>query len=246
MFLDTQPAPLDGMDEFRVQASKEVASLLKALLDGNVPVHLSGANGSHYSTVLWTMDSARGTLSFSADAGAPQLQQLLEASEASAVAYLDSVKLQFDLQGLVLLHGNATTALQAELPRELFRFQRRGAFRVRTLPTSAPVAQLRHPAIPDMALQLRVLDLSVGGCALFLPDDVPPLPAGVSVPVTVRLDATTRIDATLVLAHVTAINPQSGGVRLGCELRKLGGEAERLLQRYIDQMQKRRRLLSLE
>jgi hypothetical protein len=37
----------------------------------------------------------------------------------------------------------------------------------------------------------------------------------------------------------------TAGVRLGCEWQRLGGAAERTLQRWIDQAQKRRRMLSL-
>jgi hypothetical protein len=36
-----------------------------------------------------------------------------------------------------------------------------------------------------------------------------------------------------------------GGMRLGCEWRPVGGLAERALQCWIDQAQKRRRLLTL-
>ena len=36
------------------------------------------------------------------------------------------------------------------------------------------------------------------------------------------------------------------GVRVGCELLNLSAEATRLLQRYIDQTQKRRRMMSLD
>jgi hypothetical protein len=44
--------------------------------------------------------------------------------------------------------------------------------------------------------------------------------------------------------HISSIQPNARGVRLGCELLKLDGHAERSLQRYIDQTQKRRRLLT--
>jgi c-di-GMP-binding flagellar brake protein YcgR len=237
----------DGMDEFRVQAQAEMVGLLRSLMDGAVPVHLSAPDGSHYSTTLWTIDLHQRKLVFSADAGAPQLPALVEAREAVAVAYLDSVKLQFDAADLVLVHGHDTCALQCELPAELFRFQRRNAYRVRTLPRTSPTASFRHPAIPDMALALRVLDVSTGGCALFLPDDVPALAPGVTVhDVRLELDANTRFQAALQLCHVTSLNPESRGVRIGCELLQLSGDAQRTLQRYIDQTQKRRRLLALD
>lgn len=249
-FQHTQPAPLEALsgnhlDEFRVVAPAEVLGLLRQLLDGSVLVHLSAPDGSSYTTSLWTVDGQQRKLSFSADAGNPQVHQLIDAGEATVVAYLDSVKLQFDLQHMMLVHGNGCCALQAALPSSLFRFQRRDSFRVRI--GSGATVQLRHPSLPDMALALRVLDVSVGGCALFLPDDVPPLTPGVRIHrVRVELDAHTRFEATLQLQHVTSINPQSGGTRLGCAMTDMNGDAQRALQRYIDQTQKRRRLLSLD
>jgi c-di-GMP-binding flagellar brake protein YcgR len=96
-----------------------------------------------------------------------------------------------------------------------------------------------------MPLALRVLDVSIGGCALFLPDDVPPLPPGVVLNgVQMDLDVDTRIHVALRLQHVTSINPESRGVRLGCEMVNPGSDVTRALQRYIDQTQKRQRLLN--
>ena len=56
----------------------------------------------------------------------------------------------------------------------------------------------------------------------------------------------TRFNVTLKLHHVSALHPESKGARLGCELEGLGGESARALQRYIDQTQKRRRLMALD
>lgn len=253
MFQDTQPAALDAdgglarWAEFRVTHPREMAALLRQLRDTSVPVHLSGPGGAGFTTALWALDDSRGRLAFSADEHQPQLQALVDGDEAVAVAYLDSVKLQFDLHGLLVVRGASGCALQAEWPQELYRFQRRGAFRVRPSERLSPQARLRHPSIPEMALTLRVLDVSIGGCALLLPADVPPLAAGVRLgDVHIALDADTRFEVMLTLHHVTAMQQHELGVRLGCEWGPLGGSAERALQRWIDQTQKRRRLLSLD
>ena len=133
------------------------------------------------------------------------------------------------------------------MPREMYRFQRRSSFRVRTLGRGTPTALLRHPSIPDMQLGLRVLDVSIGGCALLLPGDVPPLNAGLEIRgVRIEIDPDTRFDADLLLHHVTQIQTPSRGARLGCEFMHVQAQAQRALQRYIDQTQKRRRLLSLD
>jgi c-di-GMP-binding flagellar brake protein YcgR len=110
---------------------------------------------------------------------------------------------------------------------------------------AAPVAYLRHPAIPDMSLALRVLDLSLGGCALRLPDDVPALTPGTRISgVSIELDLNTRLRVDLSLQHITHLGqPGHGGsARVGCEWHLLRPEDERALQRWIDQAQVRQRL----
>ncbi|HSW04642.1 flagellar brake protein [Aquabacterium sp.] len=251
-FLDTQPAPMDdasGLDPFaafRLESPREIAALMRQLMDGSTPVNLSSPEGTSLSTALWTVDSASQRLAFQADGDSPQLQRLIESNEVTAVSYLEAVKLQFDLHHLMLVRGAKTCALQAAMPRRVYRFQRRQAYRVRTLERSAPVALLRHPALPDIQLSLRVLDVSIGGCALLMPDDMPPLQPGLTLhAVRMELDPDTRLSTTLHVHHISSIHPNARGVRLGCELVKLDAAAERALQRYIDQTQKRRRLLSL-
>lgn len=251
-FMDTQPAPLGGADgldpfaAFRIESPREIAALMRQLMDGATPVSLSTPDGTSLTTALWTVDSASARLAFQAEADNPQMQQLVESNEVTAVAYLEAIKLQFDLQNLMLVRGQKASALQTAMPRGVYRFQRRQSYRVRTLERSAPVALLRHPALPDIQLSLRVLDVSIGGCALLMPDDMPPLQPGLTLhAVRLELDPDTRISATLHLHHISSIHPNARGVRLGCELVKLDGVAERALQRYIDQTQKRRRLLSL-
>ena len=248
----TRPAPLDGMDdddgldEFRVTSPREIQTMLKQLLDGSVLLNLNASDGSVFTSALWTIDSARGTIGFNADPSDPALQALLECEEVVAVGYLDSVKLQFDLHDLVLVHGNKASVLSCPAPREMFRFQRRNAFRVRPLMRAAPMARLRHPDMPEMEFSLRVIDISIGGCGLFLPEDVPTMSAGVLLQdVRVELDTDTKLEVSMRLQHVTAINAEARGVRLGFEFKRVGGDSLRALQRFIDLTQKRGKLMAL-
>lgn len=253
MFQPTQPASLDALGtpdrfaEFRVTDSIEIRALLKSLMDAGTLVNLSASDGSAYTTTLWTVDAQQRKISFSADMRAPNVERIVEAEDAVAVAYLDQVKLQFEVGDRVLVHGRQACVMQAAMPTELYRFQRRNAFRVRTLERSAPVARFRHPEIPEMTLALRVLDVSMGGCALYLPHDVPLMqPGGTINGCVVQLDADTDFRATLQVHHVSSMQGQSKGVRLGCELLNLNADAQRALQRYIDQTQKRRRMMAMD
>lgn len=250
--METRPAPLQGMsgdeglDEFRVTSTRDVGMLLKQLLDGSVLLNLNGSDGRVFTSAIWTLDSTRGTIGFNADPNDPAMQSVLHSREVIVVGYLESVKVQFDVTNLVLVHGNKASVLSCPFPREMFRFQRRNAFRVRPLIRSAPVARLRHPDMPETEFALRIIDISIGGCALFLPSDVPMINAGATLGgVRLELDDDTKLDVNLRLQHVTSLDNERKGVRLGFEFVRPGGETVRTLQRFIDLTQKRGKLMAL-
>jgi len=251
--MDTFPMALDAMgaahgslEAYRLSAPAEVAAMLRLLQEANATLNLNAPHGTVYATTLWAADAARGVLSFAVEPSDPQVQALLAGNEATVVGYVENIKVQFDVHNLLLVHGTRASALNTSYPSELYRFQRRNSYRVRPILHDAPVARLRHPMLPDMEITLRVLDVSIGGCALLLPDDVPPLAPGVLInQVQIELNLDACFDTALRLQHVTAIQPDARGVRLGCEMVRLSQDAERTLQRYIDQTQKRRRVMTL-
>jgi len=246
MPLDALGATPGALDDFRITAPREIVAMLRQLADGNVELYLNAADGTVVHATIWTLDADRGSLGLNVDADDPALQAMLESQEVVVVGYLDSVKLQFDAHNLVLVRAQRSSVLSCALPRELFRFQRRSAYRVRPVLRSSPMARVRHTDIADMQLALRVLDVSIGGCALFLPEDVPPMQPGVVLnQVQIELDADTRFHVNLRLQHVTSLHSDSHGVRLGCEFVQADANALRALQRFIDQTQKRGRLLSI-
>ena len=92
-----------------------------------------------------------------------------------------------------------------------------------------------------------MLDVSIGGCALFLPDDVPPMRPGALLPgVLIELDADTRFHVNLGCSTSPRSTPTAHGVRLGFTSCRPSGDAQRALQRFIDQTQKRGKLLALD
>jgi len=239
-----QPDSPDPWESFRVDERGELLRLLKLLRDGSVPLTLSSPRGHALSSQLWSLDPVREHLSFSAEGGGVALQALAQSDEAVAVAYLDSVKLQFELSDLLLVHDHASSALRTRMPKVLYRFQRRAGLRLHTLERQAPQVQMRHPAIPDMQIALRVVDISANGCALRLPADLPALQPGTRLSgARMQLDADTCFTTTLALQHVSSLHPGSAGTSLGCEMLDLDGAAQRALQRYIDRTQQRRRAL---
>ncbi len=252
--MDTLPMPLEplaqahgGLDDFRITSRTQIKSMLRALAEAAVPLSINGPDGSMLGAVLWTVDSMRDAISFSASADDPHLQAIVQGNEGVVVGYIDNVKLQFDANDLVLVHSGRSTALSCALPSVVYRFQRRGSFRVRPILRSSPMARFDHPDSETTEMLLRVLDVSIGGCALFMPADVPQLGAGVTLHnVKLDLDADTRFTVTLRIHHLSSLNADAKGLRLGCEMLRLNAGAERVLQLYIDQTQKRRRMMALD
>jgi len=237
-----------------VASPVERLSLLRRLRDAQCDIQVQPSHGPAVTSKLWVVDDKQRRLALSADGDSPHLQPLLDARSAQAWALLDSVKLLFELNHVVLVRSNASVTLHADLPLLMCRLQRREAFRLATEAPRTPTALLRHPALPDMRLRLRVLDISAGGCALWQPGNVPTLQAGTQLnDVTVVLDAVTRFKAALHLMHVSVLVPAPGsdaasslsampGARLGCEWQPQGHAAQYTLQRWIDQAQRRQRL----
>jgi flagellar brake protein len=249
---ETQPMPLGslgdsspGLDEFRVQSQAEILSLLRQLMDGSVLVTLTAPGGIAYTTTVWTLDSSRGTISFCVDTHTPRLAELLDADEATAVGYLDSVKVQFDIHALVLVHGPKSSVLNCELPHLVYRIQRRSSYRVRPLANSSPSARFVVPGRPDPVV-LRILDVSLGGVALQGPGDFTLHPGSLLRQVEIELDADTQLQVDLRVHHATQLSSDGKAIRLGCEFAALMASDGRALQHYIDQTQKRRRLLNLQ
>jgi c-di-GMP-binding flagellar brake protein YcgR len=232
------------LDAYRLDSAADVATMLRRLHEGDVQLNLNAPGGHVYTTTLWAMDAKRGVLSFAADARDPHLQEVLEADEAVVVGYLENIKIQFEVGNLVLVRGAYESALNTSYPGEIFRFQRRSSYRVRPILGDMPLARLRHPTHPKIQLELRILDVSITGCAMLLPADVPSLEPGTLIDhVVIELDPNTQLDATLRLQHIASIQPDSGALCLGCEIVEPTAQAQRTLQRYIDQTQKRRRFV---
>jgi len=240
-----RPDPIaDSVDlsEYRVSSPREIAAFLTQLSDNKIPVALNAPDGAIETTLLWTVDTDRRRLSFWADASDAKTQQQLARPSHVVVAYLHSVKLQFEIGALALQRGDPVSVLTCALPTELFRFQRRNAYRVRPLMNEALSARLVHPDIAGMPLELSVLDLSLGGCALLLPDDIPVPQRGTllrQVEFDLDMDAPFRVD--LRVQNVAPRPAAAPGMRIGCEFVDARSGAQRVLQRFVDDLQKRRR-----
>lgn len=241
----TPPEPTPP--ELSLKAPAEILGLLREIRDKGLVLTLAAPDGGHYSTTLAAIDTDSQSLSFSANTVDRSLHLMVETGDVIAVAYLDRIKLQFQLANPLLVNGVQGSTLRADLPQEIFRFQRRSAYRVQPLDTTAPRATLPHPNSSGQHLYLRILDVSASGVALLAPAELvvqAPWQVGALIaPVQLQLDRSTHLELRLRVQHVSLLAGSAGGVQLGCAFDELSTLAARDLQRYIDQTQKRRRVL---
>ncbi len=237
------PSPTHTPDEvdadYRLDAPGEILSWLRELLRHQARVQLMTPEGQAIHTVLRALDSPHGMLSLEAPLERGALSAVLASDELVATAFLDRIKLQFDLSGLTEVRGDGADVLRAPLPLRLYRFQRRQAYRVQSPGQLYPALRLADPDLP----RLRVLNVSAGGIALQWPAEVLPVPrAGEEVVGTLELEREVSFHTRLRAQHVA--DGQDGAPhQIGCAFVAMTPNATRALQLFIDQAQKRERLL---
>jgi c-di-GMP-binding flagellar brake protein YcgR len=159
-------------------------------------------------------------------------QALLGGDTLVVVAMLDRVKVQFDANALRLDRSGDRATLRCAMPERVHRIQRRDAFRVRPSPLSGAQCVVRSP---EGVRAYPLLDVSVGGIALSIPDGEPVPPIGhtwrhchldiVGYP-AIPCDLEVRFIGTGLLE-------ERAGVRIGCAFVRPAPETERAVQIFV-------------
>ena len=132
--------------------------------------------------------------------------------------------------------------------------KRRSTVRVRRPIDDSPTASFAHPLAPDYRARLRVLNLSVEGCALWLPrGDLPLAPDQLLRQVELRLDEESTITADLRVRYLslntdgmtTLPMGEAEGLRVGCRWGQLPAADANLLEAWIRVGKRRRDLVHL-
>ncbi len=168
---------------------------------------------------------------------------LLQAERLTAVTLVDHIKVQFSTgrpQETVFEGG---PAFRMRLPSSVLRLQRRNFYRVK-VPMGRPViCRVTHPAQPAKLLDLRVLDLSVGGLALLVnPAEFDREPGGHIEDCRISIPDHGHFHATLEVrnAELLAEGAKARLKRLGCQFVDLPPHVTGQIQRYILQVERSR------
>ena len=129
------------LDDFRIASPRRIDEVLNELCirGETVALHVVGAV---YTTTLARVDKDLGRLEFRVQVADSNLLALLTSDETVAVALLDNIKLQFSLRDPSPVRGGGSDFVGFQLPCDIFRFQRRDAYRVRPQWFDSPKATI--------------------------------------------------------------------------------------------------------
>jgi c-di-GMP-binding flagellar brake protein YcgR len=171
-------------------------------------------------------------------------QQLLKAKTICCVSHLNSVHYQFELKDICVIEFNSQPAFQVTIPQKILRLQRRDSYRL-SVPLSTPLSCLIP--LDDEQAEISISDISLGGLGLlgYFPDIS--LAVG-NILRNCRIELP-QIGVITADIEVCTSNEQllRNGIRTlrsGCRFLNLSGTGQTLLQRYINQVERKR--LALE
>jgi flagellar brake protein len=250
---DTQPAPLNPHDpsspwaRFRVGDPRRCLAALVGLRTGDVPVSVGVPGGPSFSASLWSVDQFHGHLHFNVGSLEKGVAQTSALPNLWGAAYLDDVKLQFELCQPQLTPRGADFSLRVDLPPTVYMMPRRAAVRVRQAAERMPKARFVHPLDTEQFVELKVLDLSQTGCALWKPAGMLGLQPGCDLrSVEIELNDHEIFFTDIRVHHVTVQTKAPAGSRIGCAWLDLSATAKATLGEWIQPGRRRQQLVSLK
>jgi len=233
------------IERYVIASPVEIAALLRQLRDERVlvTVYCDGISSFAVTNVL-AVQAKLGSFVFDFASDEAANRRIGEAGRLVLVGFVDQVKVQFATARAVAVMHEGEPAWAAPLPQKLLRLQRRDAFRVRT-PLGRP-ATLKVAAEGGRTLELRVLDISLGGVKLALNPALGTLPDDRTVEgAELDLPGIGQFEVALRVRHVEAPRNERSERAFGCEFVKLAPASEMLIQRYIHHLQMEGRKLAV-
>jgi flagellar brake protein len=238
--MDTTPFPepeAPELERYWLYSSIEIASMLGRLCADRVSMTVYwGRDGQFAVTQILEVDTVRGELEFDLPNQPQQQARLLAAGDLVGVAFVENVKLQFNVASPRPSSCGGYPSFRAALPERVLRLQRREYYRVRTPDSLSATCLVPYSGDREQYESLRVIDLSVGGLAMLAyPRHFDLNSANVIDRCYLDLPSVGTLTVRMRVAHVeTSADGQSR--RLGCEFVDLSPHARMMLQRYVQRI----------
>lgn len=244
--IPTPEPPSSDIEQYQIYSRMEMLSIFRAIIEHRSFVTVYFNQGDDFlvtSLLAVNPDFEELVLDVSTEEAANQ--QMLNAARLLIVSFVESIKIQFSVSRAELTTFQGHQAFRMRMPDSILRFQRRNYYRV-PLPTMRNlVCQIPRPDIPGQILEVRILDLSVGGIAMMvLPSDLRLEHGMLLKNCKIEIPEFGTVTTTLEVRH---IRPEEGNIenqRIGCQFVGIPAPMMSVLQRYINQVDRERRQLT--
>ncbi|MEJ7137475.1 flagellar brake protein [Amphibiibacter pelophylacis] len=252
---DSIPIFIDPSEElvvspFLVHSRKDIRIILQTWLDSGDDLHIyHDPEAPPTITQLWAINHDHQTITLSAEYTDEIVRLLNQPNMLVVTGFIDQIKIQFPLREEVLVRGLNHSALQAALPRYVYKFQRRKVPRVRAQDQFAPNITFVAPEVARSAVSARIMDVSETGCSFLLPHTVTGSlhPGQVLSSAHTYLDPSTDFLCHLMVHRITPGEPGPDGSDthsaslIGCEFLDLRPQDQGRLNDYIHHIIQRSR-----
>ena len=236
----------DGSHDFGRRNPLEIGVQLRNLLNRADFLTLQ-YRGGQLVTRLLAVNGREQTFVFDWGAMPEQNTGVLASPDCLFHASPDGVRVEFKTAAPRRTEFEGRPAFEADFPEVLFYVQRREYFRVDT-PVLEPCFCRGDLPEGGPRFAYEVHDLSLGGLGLRTTDErVADLPTGLQLPGVehdLRAHGKLRVDLALVALRFIDLPNGVRRYHLGFRFEVLPGSAENTLQRYITQLEMKRRALA--
>ncbi len=234
----------NDLERFQVHSRIEIIGVLRALHAQRALVTLYLNPGQEFIlTTLLSINTEFEEMVFDAGPDHKLNARLTDSTRITGVAFVDSVKIQFNASRVEDTVFEGSPAFRIRLPDSMLRLQRRNFYRIPT-PIAKPLrCTVACPEHPEHSAELVVVELGCGGLGVTVD------PAQLQVDTGARLEQFTlalpdegTVQCALIVRHI--YDASKGAIRrhrLGCEFVDLPSPAANLVQRYVNKIDRERR-----
>jgi flagellar brake protein len=239
-------------DQFAVHHPKEISQILTELGKNKTILNVSFNHGQDQclTTVIGVDAEKRAVyLDIGLDAGFNK--RLLESSHM-IFSKDDGIRVRWTSAKIALVKLKDGEALKIALPKSLIRLQRREFFRCQT-PVTAPLicsVPYAHPLNPKEReiFELMLVDISLGGIGTVISDHLPPVieVGKVFDDCKLKVPDMGEVNVSLNVRYVKEITLKTGAHRhrVGLQFINLSRVDERIIQRYVFQLEREALILA--
>lgn len=238
---------LSDISKYTLSSSIEVQYVLRNLVKSHAPVAICFNRDAEFIvTTLLDVDDKNNVLVFDEGASSNTNKRLLAADSSVFTSNPDGIKIQFTGSKITSTTWDGEPAFSMPLPKSVIKLQRREFFRIQTPITNPLIFTIKHPEVG--VIKLKVVDISLGGVALMLPEEHPfQLFEQYN---SCRLDVPDfgEFVVSLQTRNIVSVPLKNGKtmLRMGCCFVDLPAKQGSMLQRLIAHIERERNVLAGE